>query len=150
LSTIDRDTVAALNELAVRYARHVDRREFASLAEVLSADACIAVFPGDPASHEALYRLEGLANIRQGFQLLHRYQRTFHLIGQQLLLCVTDDGASGETYCVASHFHHKHGVDHCFVMYIRYQDRFARVDGKWRIKERQLIVDRTTGEDVDA
>jgi hypothetical protein len=35
-------------------------------------------------------------------------------------------------------------------MYIRYQDRFAKVAGSWKIVERQLIVDRTEGEDLDA
>lgn len=150
MSITDPATVAALNELGIRYARHVDRREFEQLCSVLAVDASIAGYTGDPATQQPLYRMEGLATIRQGFQLLHRYQRTFHFVGQQLLLSVTPDSATGETYCIASHFHHKQGKDHCFVMYIRYQDRFARVDGQWRIVERQLIVDRTEGEDVDA
>ena len=150
MSITDLETVATLKELGMRYARLVDRREFDQLGSVMSANASIAGFAGDPATQPPLYRMEGLATIQQGFQLLLRYQRTFHFVGQQLLLSVTPDSASGETYCIASHFHHKQGKDHCFVMYIRYQDRFARVDGQWRIVERQLIVDRTEGEDVDA
>ena len=150
MSITDLATVAALKELGIRYARHVDRREFDQLDSVLGADASIAGFTGDPAAQQPLYRMDGLATIQQGLQLLHRYQRTFHFVGQQLLLSATPDSASGETYCIASHFHHKQGKDHCFVMYIRYQDRFAKVDGQWRFVERALIVDRTEGEDVDA
>jgi 3-phenylpropionate/cinnamic acid dioxygenase small subunit len=150
LSTIDRTTLDALNELGVRYARYVDRRQFDLLAEIFPADGSIAVFPGDPATHQPLYRMNSLAEIQGAFELLKRYQNTFHFIGQQLTLEADANSARGETYCIASHFHQKKDQDHNFVMYIRYQDRFAKIDGRWKIQERQLIVDRTTGEDVDA
>jgi 3-phenylpropionate/cinnamic acid dioxygenase small subunit len=150
LSTIDRDTIDALNELGVRYARHVDRREFDRLGEIFPADGSIAVFPGDPATHAPLYGMNSLAEIQGAFELLKRYQNTFHFIGQQLTFEADANSARGETYCIASHFHQKNNQDHNFVMYIRYQDRFAKIDGRWKIQSRQLIVDRTTGEDVDA
>lgn len=150
MANIDRNTIDTLNELGVRYARYVDRREFEKLSEVFGAASSIAVFPGDPAAHQPLYKMNSLNEIQQAFQLLHRYQRTFHFVGQQLIDAATADSASGETYCIAYHFHSKQGKDHCYVMYIRYQDRFAKVAGQWRIVERQLIVDRTEGEDVDA
>jgi hypothetical protein len=150
LTSIDRNITNTLNDLGVRYARFVDRREFANLSEVFHADASIAVFPGDPATHAALYKMNNLAEIQQAFQLLHRYKSTFHFVGQQLLLDTSGDSARGETYCIAHHFHNKNGKDHDFAMYIRYQDRFARIGGQWKIQERQLIVDSTTGEDVDA
>lgn len=155
MSTIDRNTIGALNELSALYARLVDRREFARLTEIFPADGSIAVFPGDPASHAALYKMNSLAEIQGAFELLKRYQNTFHFIGQQLVFEADANSARGETYCIASHFHQKQGadqkpVDHNYVMYIRYQDRFAKIDGQWKIQERQLIVDRTQGEDVDA
>jgi 3-phenylpropionate/cinnamic acid dioxygenase small subunit len=149
LTTIDRNIVDTINELGVRYARYVDRREFDKLPEVFSATASITVFPGDPATHQPLYKMNSLAEIQGAFQLLHRYERTFHFVGQQLTLETSADSASGETYCIAYHFHHKNGKDHCYVMFIRYQDRFAKVAGQWRLVERQLIVDRTEGEDID-
>jgi hypothetical protein len=150
MSTIDRNTIDALNELGALYARLVDRREFDRLGEIFPADGSIAVYPGDPATHQPLYRMGSLAEIQGAFELLKRYQNTFHFIGQQLTLEADANSARGETYCIASHFHQKQGQDHNFVMYIRYQDRFAKIDGRWQLKERQLIVDRTTGEDVDA
>ncbi len=150
MSTIDRNTIDALNELGALYARLVDRREFDRLGEIFPADGSIAVFPGDPATHAPLYGMKSLAEIQGAFELLKRYQNTFHFIGQQLTFEADANSARGETYCIASHFHQKQGKDHNFVMYIRYQDRFAKIDGRWKIQERQLIVDRTTGEDVDA
>jgi hypothetical protein len=150
VTTNDCKTIAALGELGVRYARYVDRREFEKLAELFTPDASIAVFPGDPETHQALYAMAGLAQIQQAFQLLRRYQGTFHFVGQQLVVEASADSASGETYCIARHFHNKQGKDHCYTMFIRYQDRFAKVNGAWRMLQRQLIVDRTEGEDVDA
>jgi 3-phenylpropionate/cinnamic acid dioxygenase small subunit len=149
LTTIDRNTVDTINELGVRYARYVDRREFDKLPEVFSANASIAVYPGEPATHQPLYKMNSLAEIQGAFQLLHRYDKTFHFVGQQLITEAGADSASGETYCMAYHFHTKQGREHCYVMYIRYQDRFAKVADQWRIVERQLILDRTTGEDID-
>ena len=150
MSTIDRNTSDALNELGALYARLVDRREFGRLGEIFPADGSIAVYPGDPATHAPLYKMNSVAEIQGAFELLKRYQNTFHFIGQQIVFEADANSARGETYCIASHFHQKQGTDHNFVMYIRYQDRFAKIDGRWKIQERQLIVDRTTGEDVDA
>lgn len=137
-----------LREIAALYARFVDRREFDRLPEILVANASIAVHPGDPATTAPLYKMEGVTVIQQAFELLRRYQRTFHFVGQQLLSDVSADSARGETYCVANHFHHSDGKDHNYVMYIRYQDRFTREGGVWKLAERQLIVDRTEGEDI--
>lgn len=149
MSSIDRSTIEALNELGVRYARYCDRREFDRLGEIFPADGLIAVHPGDPATHAPLYQMGSLAEIQGAFELLRRYEKTFHFIGQQLVLEADASTARGETYCVASHFHEKQGRPCNYVMYIRYQDRFARIDGTWKIQQRRLIVDRTEGEDVD-
>lgn len=150
MSNIDRNTIDALNELGVRYARHCDRREFDRLGEIFHADGSIAVHPGDPATHAPLYKMGSLAEIQGAFELLRRYTHTFHFVGQQLVLEADASSARGETYCIASHFHQKQGRNCNYVMYIRYQDRFTKVGGAWKIQERQLIVDRTEGEDVDA
>lgn len=150
MATIDHNTIDTLNEIGVRYARYVDRREFAKLTEIFHADGSIAVFPGDPATHAALYTMNSVAEIQGAFQLLLRYQNTFHFIGQQATFEADASTARGETYCIASHFHQKQGKNHNYTMYIRYQDRFAKIDGQWKIQQRQLIVDRTEGEDVDA
>lgn len=141
--------IESLRDIASRYARIVDRREFDRLAEIMVPNAVVAVYPGDPDTHEPWYSLDGLENIQQSFGLLRQYDRTFHFVGQQLITELAADSATGETYCIASHFHTKNGVDHAYVMYIRYQDHFVRHEGSWKIATRQLAVDRTEGEDVD-
>jgi hypothetical protein len=135
-------------EISALYARFVDRHEFDRLSEIMAPDASIAVHPGDPATTAPLYKMEGVPAIQGAFELLRRYQRTFHFIGQQLITELGTDSARGETYCVANHFHNKNGKDHNYVMYIRYQDRYTREGGVWKIADRQLIVDRTEGEDI--
>lgn len=135
-------------EISALYARFVDRHEFGRLPEIMAAGASIAVHPGDPATTPPLYKMEGVPAIQQAFELLRNYQRTFHFVGQQSITELGADSARGETYCIANHFHNKNGVDHNYVMYIRYQDRFVREGGVWKIAERQLIVDRTEGVDI--
>ena len=135
-------------EISALYARFVDRHEFDRLPEIMAAGASIAVHPGDPATTAPLYKMEGVPAIQQAFGLLRNYQRTFHFVGQQLISELGADSARGETYCVANHFHQKDGKDQNYVMYSRYQDRFVREGGVWKIAERQLIVDRTEGVDI--
>jgi hypothetical protein len=143
--TNDRD---CLRDLTARYARCVDRRQFHELPEIMAPEMCLSVFM-DPNATEPAHRMNGIVEIQQAWQVLHRYESTFHCIGQQLIFDLTADQARGETYCVAHHFHRKNGQAHAFRMYIRYQDRFVRVAGGWKFAERRLIVDRTEGENID-
>lgn len=53
------------------------------------------------------------------------------------------DSASGETYCLVQHLHDRDGVRTLLVTAIRYLDRFIRVDGRWLIADRKLIIDWT-------
>jgi hypothetical protein len=144
--TDDRD---CLRDLVARYARCVDRRLFDELPEIMAPSIEIDVFM-DPRATEPAHRMKGIAEIQQAWQVLHRYDSTFHCIGQQLIFDLTAEQARGETYCVAHHFHAKGGQAHAFRMYIRYQDRFVRVDGRWRFAERRLVVDQTEGENIDS
>lgn len=137
----------SLRELGARYARCVDQREFDKLPQIMAPSVSIHVFM-DPKASTPTYRMNGIPEIQQAFQILRRYESTFHFIGQQLILELTAEQARGETYCVAHHFHRKDGKDHAFLMYIRYQDLFLRSDGRWKFAERRLIVDRTEGENI--
>ena len=138
----------AVSALSARYARIVDRRDFGALHEVMSADARIAVYVADPAVSGPIHEMKGIGDITQAFELLRRYDGTFHFVGQVLLLEQTGREARAETYCVASHFHTRGDARLAYVMYIRYQDRCVETDAGWRIAERLLLVDRVEGEDV--
>lgn len=136
-----------LRDLVARYARCVDRREFAELPEIMAPSIRISVFM-DPKAAMPAHQMNGIAEIEQAWQVLHHYDSTFHCVGQQLIFDLGAEQARGETYCVAHHFHSKGGKAQAFLMYIRYQDQFVRIDGRWRFAERVLVVDRTEGENL--
>lgn len=139
--------LAALRGLAVRYARGVDRRDRGLFLSAFSPAARLEVSPR--------VTMAGHDRIGMVIELIARYDRTFHVLGQSAYEAAADgadgsdgsdgsdesDGeATGEVYCVAHHFSPE-GDD--LVMYIRYEDRYARRDGGWLITTRQVIVDAT-------
>jgi ketosteroid isomerase-like protein len=122
----------AIREVALRYARAVDRRDWALAATLFTADAVL---------ESARFRLEGMEQILRGLRSVDRYRSTFHAVQNQTLELAGDD-ASGETYCTASHLYERDGQMRKLDWGIRYQDRFRRgADGAWRIHRRELIVD---------
>ena len=121
----------ALRELAFRYARAVDRRDWA-LAEQLFTQECVLVGPG--------YELVGRDRILAGLRLIDRYSATQHSVHNQLVE-ISGDRASGETYCTAHHLYERDGVRRKLSWGIRYQDRCLREAGSWRYQRRELLLD---------
>jgi hypothetical protein len=115
--------------LAHRYAQLVDDRRFDALHTVLAADARISG-PG--------YVMDGLPVILVGMQKLNEYDRTFHLVGNQLGEWIDADAWTGETYCIASHVYARAGAEWKLDMAIRYQDRIERRPEGLRFVAREL------------
>ena len=134
-------------QLSVGYARAVDRRDTDAFLAVFSGDAVLSVHNPAGGGPGAVYRgHEDLARIPPR---MSRYKATFHFLGQADYRS-EGDTAAGEIYCMA---HHRTGgaddpSDH--VMLIRYQDRYGREGGVWRISERRVLVDWTETRPVDA
>ena len=121
-----------IRDLACRYARAVDRRDWA-LARALFTDDAVLV--------GARFELVGVERIVRGLATVERYRATFHAVHNQTLELAGDD-ATGETYCVANHLLERDGQPRKLDWGIRYQDRFRRgADGAWRFARRELIVD---------
>lgn len=121
----------ALRELAYRYARAVDRRDWA-LAEQLFTPECVLVGPG--------YELVGRDRILAGLRRIDRYAATQHSVHNQLVE-IEGDRASGETYCTAHHLYERDGRRRRLSWGIRYQDRCSRAEGAWRYERRELLLD---------
>ena len=115
--------------LACRYARIVDDRLFDQFAQIMLPDMRISG-PG--------YVMEGLPAILQGMQKLLEFDRTFHLVGNQLGEWESADTWVGETYCVASHVYPRDGAEWKLDMAIRYQDRIVRQPDGLRFASREL------------
>jgi len=138
----------AIRDLSAHYARAADQRDFEKLRDIFIPEGTLGAYFGDPATVEPLFKANGVDRIIQAFSALHRYEKTFHFVGQQLIDELKSDFAHSETYCIARHFHTKHGKSECVVWYIRYRDEIVKQNGVWKLKIRTLIVDRSEGEDV--
>jgi uncharacterized protein (TIGR02246 family) len=123
----------ALQELAGRYARAVDRRDYAAFAGVFSSDGVLCG-PG--------FAAKGRGEIEKLIRGIEQYEATQHCVHQQLV-DVRGDLASGETYCVARHVYTRDGVQRKLDMGVRYQDEYRREQGTWRFLRRELVLDWT-------
>ena len=121
----------ALRELAYRYARAVDRRDWELAGELFTRD-CVLVGPG--------YELVGRDAILAGLRRIDRFSATQHSVHNQLVE-TRDESATGETYCTAHHLYERDGIRRKLSWGIRYQDRCVREAGSWRYQRRELLLD---------
>jgi len=140
----DRDLMLdewAMKRLAFLYARGGDRNEPETFASVFTEDAVVVSPQATITGRENLAKIPGMLN--------DMFQTTLHTVLNQTVT-IDGDGAEGETYCIAYHLNHpKDGRYTRFDMYIRYQDKFRRVNGDWKFTHRRLVVDWTQTVDVE-
>lgn len=129
-----------LRDLAYRYARAVDRRDW-KLAEALFTRDCVLVGPG--------YELVGRDGILAGLRRIDQFRATQHSVHNQLVE-ISGDRASGETYCTAHHLYERDGISRKLTWGIRYQDRCVREAGAWRYERRELLLDWTQDLPLDS
>jgi ketosteroid isomerase-like protein len=130
----------ALRELVEAYAHNVDRLDPEAVAALFSPDGVLKIYEGDPATVEPDRVRTGQREIATALAGLSRYEVTTHFLGQQSVQ-IDGDMATGETYCMAHHITATDGERLDKVLSIRYLDRFRRIDARWRIEERVLVVD---------
>ncbi len=138
--TVTAEDERELRALAAGYARGVDRRDLETFVGVFAPDAVMRIFdPGVTGEPRTVIRREDMARVIERISV---YDATFHFLGQATY-AEDGDGATGEVYCTAHHLTRtRHGAND-FTMLIRYQDRYVRVDGAWKIAERTLLNDWT-------
>jgi ketosteroid isomerase-like protein len=130
----------ALRELVEAYAHNVDRLDPEAVAALFSDDGVLKIYEGDPEQVEPARVRTGPREIATALAGLSRYEVTTHFLGQQSVQ-IDGDTATGETYCMAHHITHAYGERRDKVLSIRYLDRFRRIDARWCIEERVLVVD---------
>jgi len=143
-------TRAALRGLAERYAAGVDRRDEQLFLSVFVPEATLSVH--DPPETAQPRRMQGHESLAKVIERIARFDRTYHLVGNARY-DLSGESPTGEVYCVAHHVPGEaavgaeprpDGAPTCYVMYIRYHDRYVRAgDGEWRIRDRQVLVDFT-------
>ena len=131
----------AIRELVDAYAYFADRRDAAGQMELFTEDTELVVF-ADSRNPEPSQRLRGRAALAPVFDELNTYRATMHFNGQSTTR-VDGARASGVTYCLV----HELGIDgtarSLMITAIRYLDSFVKRDGRWLIRQRQVVVDWT-------
>jgi 3-phenylpropionate/cinnamic acid dioxygenase small subunit len=122
---------AAIQDLMLRYARGVDRKDLDLVASCFRPDASYEGTLASGTIAEALLRLR---------DRMARYDRTMHFIGNQLIE-INGDTASSETYAVAYHRLTEDGIARLFTVGVRYLDALARDGEEWRIRRRVVQTD---------
>ena len=123
------------------YAYCADRRNCEGQMNLFTEDTHFVVFMDSHAT-EPSYALNGRESLRPVFENLNTYDRTMHFVGQHTLHSYSPTKAKGQTYCIAHHLNYTEGGSQkLMVAYMRYEDTFKKVDGKWLFAERILLVD---------
>ena len=123
-----REDELAIRDLANRYARLVDRRDYAEIPRVFTPD-CELSGTG--------YSMRGHAELEAGLRKIEMFSATLHCVINQVT-CLDGDRGTGEFYCVANHIHERDGVPYKLDMGIRYDDRYVRTADGWRLSRRTL------------
>jgi len=133
----------ALRSLAANYAAGVDQRQLDLLLSAFHPGATLAVHRARARPDDQPLLMRGHVEIGRVVELIARYPKTFHLLGQDRYE-VHGDRAAGEVYCVAHHYAPSDEGARNHVMYIRYHDVYSRDDGgTWKIERRDVRTDWT-------
>ena len=139
---------SAIRELVDAYADCADRRDVAGQMALFTEDTELVVFAGGMNS-EPTKRFRGRAALAPVFDELKSYRATMHFNGQSCTR-IDDPRASAVTCCHV----HELGADEkppgslktarsLTITAIRYLDSFVKSNGKWLIRQRQVVIDWT-------
>ena len=95
-----REDELAIRDLAYRYARMVDRRDWTEVPRVFTPD-CELSGQG--------YLMRGHAELDRGLRKIDMFSATQHCVLNQVTQLDGDRG-TGEFYCIANHIHERDGV----------------------------------------
>jgi ketosteroid isomerase-like protein len=126
-----------IRQLVEAYAAAADCADGAGLAALFTEDGELEPWL-DPTRNAPTGIRRGRAEIAEAINGLASYRATHHTIASSVAT-VDGDRATGESRCVG---HHIEGPPDLRdrVLYIRYDERLARVDGRWRFRRREVHV----------
>jgi ketosteroid isomerase-like protein len=126
-----------IRQLVETYAAAADRADGAGLAALFTDDGVLEVWM-DPTSQVPTGIRRGHAEITTAVNGIASYLATHHTIASSVAT-ISGDRAEGQTRCVGHHIEAPPDVRDR-VLYIRYDEQFARVDGRWRFTRREVHV----------
>jgi len=122
---------AAIQDVLLRYARAVDRRDVDGVAACFTADASYKGSLGEGAIEVALRALR---------ERMTQYSSTMHFLGNQLIE-LAGDHATSETSAIAYHQFERDDCRHNRAVGVRYLDTLLRTPSGWRICRRVVTLE---------
>jgi hypothetical protein len=139
IPTIEQADRLAIRELIDAYAHCADRRDADGQKALFTVDTHFVVYMEGQGS-EPTQVLDGREALTPVFDDLGRYEATMHFNGQSTI-ALDHEWGSGESYCIAHHLYSEDDERKLMVAYLRYDDRFIKVDGAWMFAARSIYVD---------
>jgi hypothetical protein len=140
ISPVEAADRLAVRELVEAYAHCADRRDAQGQMSLFTAETHFVVFMNANVRKPSL-ELRSRDALAPVFADLNKYDATTHFIGQSTIFSLTDDKATGESYCLALHVTVADGKRRLMIASLRYLDTFVKQGGGWLFAERQLYVD---------
>src|SRR5712671_6686761 len=120
----------AIRNLVDQYAYCADTRDAQGQMALFNEDTRFIVFM-DARSAEPTQVINKRADLFPVFDNLNTYRATMHFNGQNTMLQLNDNTATGIAYCTAYHQTIKDGVQTLMIANIKYHDSFVKQTGKW-------------------
>jgi len=130
----------AIAELVHAYACCADRRDAEGQMSLFTEDTRFVVYM-DAKNPTPSQELRSRAALAPVFADLNKYDATMHFVGQSTIFTLSENRATGGTYCLAHHLTIAGDQRHLMIATLRYHDTFAKIDGAWLFAERLLYVD---------
>jgi ketosteroid isomerase-like protein len=135
-----------IRQLIEQYAAAADRADGAALAALFTETGELEVWM-DPARNEPTGLRRGRGEITEAVNGIGSYLATHHTIASNVVT-IDGDRAEGETRCVGHHIEGPPDIRDR-VLYIRYEEQLARVDGRWQFARREVHVQWVSIQSVD-
>jgi len=134
-----------LRALVEKYALSADRRDGKLLASLFVESGKLLFWAQGKSDGAPTATRSGPLELAQLAEGLTKYQKTMHLLGQQVIDFTGDASATSETYCVGYHFYGAPSSPQCWMVNVRYLDSFTGVDDRWLIEQREVSLEWSQG-----
>ena len=122
-----------LKQLVDNYATESDKNNQDYYVNVFTDDCHVRVYFNNQLGMD-LKDVQELIKAYKGFGAA---KESFHINGQQVVEFQDDTHATGICYALAHLVNEVDGVDKLATHAVRYYDKYVKLNGKWRISERE-------------